>query len=49
MRGSPSAKISSCARSGNVPASQDIALKIVATHDVEGQPRARCASTSHWV
>ena len=32
-----------------MPASHDIALKIVATHDDDGQPRATSASTSHCV
>ena len=32
-----------------MPTSHDIALKIVATHDVDGQPRATSASTSHCV
>ena len=49
MRGSRESKISSCASSGNVPASHDIALKIVATHEDDGQPRATCARTSHCV
>ena len=49
MRGSREPKISSCASSGNVPASHDIALKIVATHEDDGQPRATCARTSHCV
>ena len=49
MRGSPPEKISSCASSGYVPASHDIALKIVATHDDDGQARATSASTSHCV
>src|SRR5262245_18146415 len=49
IRGSPLPKISSCASSGNTPASQEMALKIVATQDVDGQPRAISASTSHWV
>ena len=44
-----SREISSCASSGNVPASHDIALKMVATHEEDGQPRATCASTSHCV
>ena len=47
--GSRVAKSSSCASSGKTPASQDMALKIVATHDVDGQPRAISASTSHCV
>jgi hypothetical protein len=49
MRGSPPAKISSWASSGKTPASQDIALMMVATQDVDGQPRASWASTSHCV
>src|SRR4029434_4511291 len=49
MRGSPSAKISSWAWSGNVAASHDIALKIVATHEVDAHPRASSASTSDCV
>ena len=45
-RGSPSPRISSCASSGKQLASQATALKIVETHDVDGQPRATAASTS---
>jgi hypothetical protein len=49
MRGSPEAKTSSCTSSGNVDTSHDIALKIVLTHDADGQPRASSASTWHCV
>src|SRR5215213_8389331 len=49
IRGSPSPSTSSCASSLNVPNHQPIALRIVETHDVDGQPRATSASTSHCV
>ena len=49
IRGSPSPRISSCASSGRVAASHAMALKIVATHELDGHPTAMVASTSHCV
>ena len=49
MRGSPSPSTSSWASSQNVDAHQPMALRMVATHDDDGQPRATSAKTSHCV
>src|SRR5262245_31522045 len=47
--GSPDAKTSSCVSSGKTPTSHPMALRIVATHELDGQPRATSARTSHCV